>query len=252
MPHRKIGHRNGFTLIELLVVIAIISLLAAILFPVFARARENARRASCLSNVKQMGLAAMQYVQDYDDRYPPISYSVPVGTPMPDGQVWLGSVSAPYLVWQQLLYPYHKSRAVFWCPSSSIKEGPSSTPVPGNGQYGANSLMLGATGIHKAAIASVATTYLFMDWGTYSAAYNRAVTGSGVYYLPGMGAAGGSCAAVSAGVRQDDCMHGRHFEGVDVGFADGHAKWLKSSVIKTEGGKYANTTSNSDWNPLVD
>ncbi len=64
-------HRRGFTLIELLVVIAIIAILAAILFPVFARARENARRTSCVSNVKQIGLAWMMYVQDYDETYPP-------------------------------------------------------------------------------------------------------------------------------------------------------------------------------------
>ena len=62
--------KRGFTLIELLVVIAIISILAAILFPVFARARENARRASCQSNMKQAGLAFMQYTQDYDERLP--------------------------------------------------------------------------------------------------------------------------------------------------------------------------------------
>src|SRR5690349_12144108 len=61
---------RGFTLIELLVVIAIIALLAAILFPVFARARENARRASCQSNLKQIGLGFHQYTQDYDDRLP--------------------------------------------------------------------------------------------------------------------------------------------------------------------------------------
>lgn len=62
--------RKAFTLIELLVVIAIIAILAAILFPVFARARENARRSSCLSNLKQIGLGAMMYIQDYDERYP--------------------------------------------------------------------------------------------------------------------------------------------------------------------------------------
>src|SRR6218665_2214986 len=62
--------RHGFTLIELLVVIAIIAILAAILFPVFARARENARRSACQSNLKQIGLGIMQYTQDYDERYP--------------------------------------------------------------------------------------------------------------------------------------------------------------------------------------
>ncbi len=70
MQRNSISRKNGFTLIELLVVIAIISILAAILFPVFARARENARRASCLSNLKQMGIGIMMYTQDYDEMYP--------------------------------------------------------------------------------------------------------------------------------------------------------------------------------------
>src|SRR5258708_12714556 len=70
--------RRGFTLIELLVVIAIIAILAAILFPVFAQARESARKISCLSNCKQMGLAAMMYVQDYDEMYPCNSWDTPV------------------------------------------------------------------------------------------------------------------------------------------------------------------------------
>lgn len=75
MRGKKNKKLSGFTLIELLVVIAIIAILAAILFPVFARARENARRASCMSNLKQVSLAIMQYTQDYDERYPRVLQS---------------------------------------------------------------------------------------------------------------------------------------------------------------------------------
>jgi prepilin-type N-terminal cleavage/methylation domain-containing protein len=68
--HQRLTGKTGFTLIELLVVIAIIAILAAILFPVFARARENARRSSCLSNMRQIGVGILQYNQDYDEYYP--------------------------------------------------------------------------------------------------------------------------------------------------------------------------------------
>jgi prepilin-type N-terminal cleavage/methylation domain-containing protein len=69
-PNRGVMRGNGFTLIELLVVIAIIAILAAILFPVFAAAREKARQTACSSNLKQLGLAFVQYTQDYDEQYP--------------------------------------------------------------------------------------------------------------------------------------------------------------------------------------
>ena len=91
--------RRGFTLIELLVVIAIIAILAAILFPVFARAREKARQASCLSNLKQLGLGLMMYAQDYDERLPGTYTMVPPGP-------W------PLVFWPQIILPYVKNTQI--------------------------------------------------------------------------------------------------------------------------------------------
>jgi prepilin-type N-terminal cleavage/methylation domain-containing protein/prepilin-type processing-associated H-X9-DG protein len=101
------GQRSrGFTLIELLVVIAIIAILAAILFPVFARARENARRASCQSNLKQIGLGLIQYVQDYDERLPLRRFE-PIADPNWDDNSW-----------RTVIQPYVKSTQVMVCPSN--------------------------------------------------------------------------------------------------------------------------------------
>ncbi|RYG85716.1 MAG: prepilin-type N-terminal cleavage/methylation domain-containing protein [Alphaproteobacteria bacterium] len=99
MGTKRPTNRSGFTLIELLVVIAIIAILAAILFPVFAQAREKARQISCLSNTKQLGLAFMQYVQDYDEQFQ----------------------SSPYYGqgWAELMYPYVKSKGVYICPNDT-------------------------------------------------------------------------------------------------------------------------------------
>src|SRR5688500_15272051 len=111
--------KAGFTLIELLVVIAIIALLAAILFPVFARSRENAMRAACQSNLKQIELAYTQYIQDYDERYPH-NWDTPevdiAGTKNGTSMTLAGmSVSSPVdtnepYVWPAKLQPYNKSR----------------------------------------------------------------------------------------------------------------------------------------------
>ncbi len=99
--------RTGFTLIELLVVIAIIAILAAILFPVFARAREKARQTSCLSNLKQLGLASQMYAQDYDEMLVrDITDVYPSATPR-------------YLSWSRMLLPYIKNEQVYVCPSET-------------------------------------------------------------------------------------------------------------------------------------
>jgi len=100
---RQPQRRNAFTLIELLVVIAIIAILAAILFPVFAQAREKARQTACLSNLKQIGVALIMYQSDYDSQYPPSQ----LGT-------------APLIVsWPTMIQPYIKNEQVFVCPSTS-------------------------------------------------------------------------------------------------------------------------------------
>lgn len=116
---KAVASRRGFTLIELLVVIAIIAILAAILFPVFAQARESARKTSSLSNVKQIGLGAMMYVQDYDEMYPCNSWDTPaIGTADND------SGRANYLTavqWPWRIMPYIKNKQIFVCPSDPAR-----------------------------------------------------------------------------------------------------------------------------------
>jgi prepilin-type N-terminal cleavage/methylation domain-containing protein len=105
--------KPAFTLIELLVVIAIIAILAAILFPVFAQAREQARKSACLSNQRQIGTALMLYVQDYDETYPYIRFHC-------------GSIPVDCLTWRNVIRPYLKSLDVLACPSN-----PYAKPTPG-------------------------------------------------------------------------------------------------------------------------
>jgi prepilin-type N-terminal cleavage/methylation domain-containing protein/prepilin-type processing-associated H-X9-DG protein len=215
---------SGFTLIELLVVIAIIGLLAAILFPVFARARENARRASCQSNLKQMALAEMQYIQDYDERFSAITTTTPYN-------LATGVTVFPY-GWADALQPYAKSLKIYQCPSNPVK--PSTNPLTNTyTDYWINSWLNvpaaspsdgSAKGIHVAQVTYPANTVMFGDGSQGRARYN--ITGWNATWgdtqaqeAKGTGNFGAYIEA--AGSAQ------RHLEGANYAFTDGHVKWLK-------------------------
>jgi prepilin-type N-terminal cleavage/methylation domain-containing protein/prepilin-type processing-associated H-X9-DG protein len=215
MPRKK----PGFTLIELLVVIAIIAILAAILFPVFARARENARRASCLSNVKQMGLAFAQYTQDYDEHYPPNSWRCGTGANDCAPQ---GYNTGQTVLWYHALHPYLKSYQIYNCPSDAVAHQNVSASgliiYSSASSYGWNTYTTGTsypadlhTPFDKAALASIedVSGTLLLSEGTY---YR---TGG---YPPTTG---------QPNIDNESQVLERHFDGTNILFADNHAKWLK-------------------------
>ncbi len=120
--------QRGFTLIELLVVIAIIAVLASILFPVFARAREKARQTSCLSNLKQLATAAAMYGDDYDETLPMWCIGSTSGWPPPPSGQWY-----PYVLWSGLVFPYVKNANVLRCPSLPLVSVTASSHVDTSG-----------------------------------------------------------------------------------------------------------------------
>ena len=217
--------RSAFTLIELLVVIAIIAILAAILFPVFGRARENARRSSCQSNIKQLGLGIMQYTQDYDELYPQ-DYSV--------------SANRNY-VWDLAIQPYVKSTQILQCPSDPI---PQPTSNMGNGwtDYSYNKLLTVVgpapgfihSGKSMAAINAPALSIMLSEttnrpaWTAeqprYVSASERGDACVGILGLSGTG----HCTDAAA---IDRVAAQRHLEGANYLFADGHVKFQKLTQI---------------------
>ena len=208
--------RTGFTLIELLVVIAIIAILAAILFPVFARAREKARQTSCLSNVKQMALAAMMYIQDYDEVFFPRVAGSWGGTP-PESIYWMPRTRTE----TGLIAPYAANWDIFRCPS-----------VPNRRGYGYN-FHLGFASL--AEVVKPAECVLFGD-DTF---------GSMVWYMPSQGVHNWGANFVnppgSTGaniVWGENCPYGRHNGQVNVAFCDGHAKSMDPIVLWADGTNY--------------
>jgi prepilin-type N-terminal cleavage/methylation domain-containing protein/prepilin-type processing-associated H-X9-DG protein len=202
------GKHTGFTLIELLVVIAIIAILAAILFPVFARARENARRAGCMSNLKQITLGMMQYSQDYDERLP--AYN---------GGSTRGGVSPFYHV---AIDPYVKSRQLYRCPSARDLTGATweslQYPTYGFNGQGGSGYMYQYEGTALAEIEEPSITWMLVEQ-TYSSAR---------WLSNGWGSATTTFASVSRPEDADKFLKELHLDGSNIGFADGHVKWVKN------------------------
>lgn len=212
-------HRyKAFTLIELLVVIAIIAILAAILFPVFARARENARRSSCQSNLKQIGLGVMQYVQDYDEIYP-LPFR-PVAATANNFQSLQDEVG-----WAWVIQPYVKSTQIFQCPSETTAPAwPASETtqqaITGASDYGYNRNLGFRDGnranlsVNQAALTHVANSVMNFEF----------ITGG-----TGLSSAAGCTAPDNFAIMNAGTLGAarRHLEGANYSFADGHVKWLK-------------------------
>jgi prepilin-type N-terminal cleavage/methylation domain-containing protein/prepilin-type processing-associated H-X9-DG protein len=213
--------RKGFTLIELLVVIAIIAILAAILFPVFARAREKARQASCSSNLKQLATAAMMYIQDYDEMTPAM-----FRTGAHTGQTGNG---LGYYTWHEAIQPYTKNWQMFKCPSNTAY-GPTFDDCCGRqteqwgygicGAYYPSKLYL-LDGVALGSVAAPSETFWMSDWP------GPATTCEFVY--PGVYGWGTEPANYA-----ERCYGGAavHNGGSNYAFYDGHVKWFNESALK--------------------
>jgi prepilin-type N-terminal cleavage/methylation domain-containing protein/prepilin-type processing-associated H-X9-DG protein len=138
-PHPR---RQGFTLIELLVVIAIIAILAAILFPVFAQAREQARKTSCLSNMKQMGMALDMYVQSYDEMLPPY-YDAVYDFANPDPATRNKADGPWHVNYLWCLQPFLKNQQIQACPSMRLSEGGQEVTPYSRASYMGNGAVMG-------------------------------------------------------------------------------------------------------------
>jgi len=206
--------RRGFTLIELLVVIAIIAILAAILFPVFARAREKARQASCLSNVKQLTLGLLMYVQDYDEKFTDDNFiDDAVFTPPPPDH--------NRCYWRYKIQPYVKNWQLFLCPSGEDRDW-SAVNTQGQGSYGYNTWL---NNVRLAMVQNPSDRLLFADARHWAA---PACWPGNVAY-PSYNAGYNPCGAANQPNWTD--AHTRHNGGTNIGFVDGHAKWWKAENI---------------------
>jgi len=223
------AQKSGFTLIELLVVIAIIAILAAILFPVFAQAREKARGISCLSNMKQMGTAEMMYMQDYDGG---IHELIPGGAA---GKA--GAVGEPSM-WMGVLQPYIKNTQIFKCPSSAIPNPDITFAKRTTCSIGMNSYLGWYFNYYYDAVLKCSET---------NGGYPRPVTEPIIKY-PAVTVMFGDAFDLTVGSTTPrgywlDAGYGRgtrfglsdrHSTGTNLTFADGHSKWYKTVSVLSQ------------------
>jgi prepilin-type N-terminal cleavage/methylation domain-containing protein/prepilin-type processing-associated H-X9-DG protein len=231
--------RRGFTLIELLVVIAIIAILAAILFPVFAQAREKARQTACVSNLRQIGTAAQMYAQDYDERFP--------GTELGEGD---GEYH-----WIEMLAPYTKNRDVFTCPSAAVK-----TLYPPTGVAAEFSYSYAMNDIHDASGRSIGaafqplaaitypsdTLYLVDGWPVASEATAAPYPERHeISWVPAAsGAPHGEGHRRDASVNAYDDGNGRHTGAMSFLACDGHVKTRRREWRE---GRFEGGTRDEEW-----
>lgn len=254
----------AFTLIELLIVIAIIAILAAILFPVFARARENARRSSCQSNLKQIGIGLLQYIQDFDETLPRHAFG-------PSGDT--ATSNATNYKWMDAIFPYVKSEQIFNCPSDSNRSAYYQQQTGNYGSYGINAYGVldhnptypnhtppaGGNGsttafdVKASQLANAAGTYWVME---NSNGYNGSAGPYGVPWRVGPSIGGSAsdlyladgtsatCGATPVPFPRlcstPDAWRGgpgaRHLETINILYCDGHVKASKILALKRTNG----------------
>lgn len=252
--------RSGFTLIELLVVIAIIAILAAILFPVFAQARESARKTTCLSNTKQITLAALMYLQDYDETLngPAVKAEGCTSNPTQYSNYWWGG---RWRTWPEMLIPYTKNLGIYTCPdrtdqpyfgysintNSSNDDYPGSPTPPGNWFDGTGSCQP-KSGQHAVSLASQvapASTIWFYDsvpgyfqdglnrWSDLELDAANPNGGGPSLQIDGSETIGQLFMTGGSKADNDPIIHNpmRHQNGMNLAFCDGHSKWSRPSTI---------------------